>query len=180
MWILVLLSPVITKDELWLLVANVGWWRARGGPQSPARPCQASSVPTPAMRLSPGLARICPDQQDSVNSQVWKVQLDQWLPLRHCAPSLRLPRHVWCWQVFRYFVSWWQLITIFFFRFYLGYPAIGLLKFSTLGFFFIGHLVCVLTLNTWNILTSGLTPFFRLMWSSSQVRLSVQLMAAIT
>ena len=26
-------------------------------------------------------------------------------------------------------------------RFYLGYPAIGLLKFSTLGFFFIGHLV---------------------------------------
>ena len=27
-------------------------------------------------------------------------------------------------------------------RFYLGYPAIGLLKFSTLGFFFIGHLVC--------------------------------------
>ena len=29
-----------------------------------------------------------------------------------------------------------------FVRFYLGYPAIGLLKFSTLGFFFIGHLVC--------------------------------------
>ena len=28
-------------------------------------------------------------------------------------------------------------------RFYLGYPAIGLLKFSTLGFFFIGHLVCL-------------------------------------
>jgi TM2 domain-containing membrane protein YozV len=26
-------------------------------------------------------------------------------------------------------------------RFYLGYPAIGLLKFCTLGFFFIGHLV---------------------------------------
>ena len=26
-------------------------------------------------------------------------------------------------------------------RFYLGYPAVGLLKFSTLGFFFIGHLV---------------------------------------
>ena len=30
------------------------------------------------------------------------------------------------------------------FRFYLGYPAIGLLKFSTLGFFFIGHLVSTL------------------------------------
>lgn len=29
-------------------------------------------------------------------------------------------------------------------RFYLGYPAIGLLKFSTLGFFFIGHLVDVI------------------------------------
>merc|ERR1719334_1545892 len=29
-------------------------------------------------------------------------------------------------------------------RFYLGYPAIGLLKFSTLGFFFIGHLVDIL------------------------------------
>ena len=35
----------------------------------------------------------------------------------------------------------------FFVRFYLGYPAIGLLKFSTLGFFFIGHLVCVLTVK---------------------------------
>jgi len=29
-------------------------------------------------------------------------------------------------------------------RFYLGYPAIGLLKFSTLGFFFLGHLVDVI------------------------------------
>ncbi|KAL3870316.1 hypothetical protein ACJMK2_038392 [Sinanodonta woodiana] len=29
-------------------------------------------------------------------------------------------------------------------RFYLGYPAIGLLKFSTLGFFFLGQLVDVL------------------------------------
>lgn len=29
-------------------------------------------------------------------------------------------------------------------RFYLGYPAIGLLKFSTLGFFFIGHLVDII------------------------------------
>jgi TM2 domain-containing membrane protein YozV len=28
-------------------------------------------------------------------------------------------------------------------RFYLGYPAIGLLKFSTLGFFFLGHLLDV-------------------------------------
>ena len=26
-------------------------------------------------------------------------------------------------------------------RFYLGYPALGLLKFSTLGFFFLGHLL---------------------------------------
>ena len=26
-------------------------------------------------------------------------------------------------------------------RFYLGHPAIGLLKFSTLGFFFLGHLL---------------------------------------
>ena len=33
------------------------------------------------------------------------------------------------------------------FRFYLGYPAIGLLKFSTLGFFFIGHLVSILVLE---------------------------------
>ena len=32
-------------------------------------------------------------------------------------------------------------------RFYLGYPAIGLLKFSTLGFFFIGHLVSILILE---------------------------------
>ena len=29
-------------------------------------------------------------------------------------------------------------------RFYLGYPAIGLLKFSTLGFFFLGHLLDVI------------------------------------
>ena len=29
-------------------------------------------------------------------------------------------------------------------RFYLGYPAIGLLKFSTLGFFFLGQLVDIL------------------------------------
>ena len=29
-------------------------------------------------------------------------------------------------------------------RFYLGYPGIGLLKFSTLGFFFIGHLVSII------------------------------------
>lgn len=29
-------------------------------------------------------------------------------------------------------------------RFYLGYPAIGLLKFSTLGFFFLGQLIDVL------------------------------------
>ena len=26
-------------------------------------------------------------------------------------------------------------------RFYLGHPALGLLKFSTLGFFFLGHLL---------------------------------------
>eukprot|EP00095_Tigriopus_kingsejongensis_P002920 snap_masked-scaffold336_size202805-processed-gene-1.10 protein:Tk02920 transcript:snap_masked-scaffold336_size202805-processed-gene-1.10-mRNA-1 annotation:"tm2 domain-containing protein cg10795 precursor" len=29
-------------------------------------------------------------------------------------------------------------------RFYLGYPAIGLLKFSTLGFFFLGHLLDIM------------------------------------
>ncbi len=29
-------------------------------------------------------------------------------------------------------------------RFYLGHPAIGLLKFSTLGFFFLGHLLDVI------------------------------------
>ena len=29
-------------------------------------------------------------------------------------------------------------------RFYLGYPALGLLKFSTLGFFFLGHLLDVI------------------------------------
>ena len=29
-------------------------------------------------------------------------------------------------------------------RFYLGYPAIGLLKFCTMGFFFIGHLVDII------------------------------------
>jgi len=33
-------------------------------------------------------------------------------------------------------------------RFYLGYPAIGFLKFSTLGFFFIGHLVDVILIST--------------------------------
>ncbi|XP_052790253.1 TM2 domain-containing protein CG10795-like [Mya arenaria] len=33
-------------------------------------------------------------------------------------------------------------------RFYLGYPAIGLLKFSTLGFFFLGQLVDVLLIAT--------------------------------
>ena len=33
-------------------------------------------------------------------------------------------------------------------RFYLGYPAIGLLKFSTLGFFFIGHLVDIILIAT--------------------------------
>ena len=29
-------------------------------------------------------------------------------------------------------------------RFYLGYPAIGLLKFCTLGFFFLGHLLDIM------------------------------------
>ena len=29
-------------------------------------------------------------------------------------------------------------------RFYLGYPALGLLKFSTLGFFFLGHLLDIM------------------------------------
>ncbi|OWF50520.1 TM2 domain-containing protein 1-like [Mizuhopecten yessoensis] len=33
-------------------------------------------------------------------------------------------------------------------RFYLGYPAIGLLKFSTLGFFFLGQLVDILLIAT--------------------------------
>ena len=33
-------------------------------------------------------------------------------------------------------------------RFYLGYPAIGLLKFSTLGFFFIGHLLDIILIAT--------------------------------
>ena len=33
-------------------------------------------------------------------------------------------------------------------RFYLGYPALGLLKFSTLGFFFIGHLVDIILIAT--------------------------------
>lgn len=33
-------------------------------------------------------------------------------------------------------------------RFYLGYPAIGLLKFSTLGFFFLGQLVDVFLIAT--------------------------------
>lgn len=29
-------------------------------------------------------------------------------------------------------------------RFYLGHPALGLLKFSTLGFFFLGHLLDII------------------------------------
>lgn len=33
-------------------------------------------------------------------------------------------------------------------RFYLGYPATGVLKFATLGFFFIGHLVDVILIAT--------------------------------
>jgi len=33
-------------------------------------------------------------------------------------------------------------------RFYLGYPAIGFLKFSTLGFFFIGNLIDVILIST--------------------------------
>ncbi|XP_033732611.1 TM2 domain-containing protein CG10795-like [Pecten maximus] len=33
-------------------------------------------------------------------------------------------------------------------RFYLGYPAIGLLKFSTLGFFFLGQLVDIILIAT--------------------------------
>lgn len=33
-------------------------------------------------------------------------------------------------------------------RFYLGYPAVGLLKFSTLGFFFLGQLIDVLLIAT--------------------------------
>ncbi|TRY63015.1 hypothetical protein TCAL_00486 [Tigriopus californicus] len=33
-------------------------------------------------------------------------------------------------------------------RFYLGYPAIGLLKFSTLGFFFLGHLLDVMLIGS--------------------------------
>lgn len=31
-------------------------------------------------------------------------------------------------------------------RFYLGYPALGLLKFSTLGFFFLGQLLDIILL----------------------------------
>jgi len=33
-------------------------------------------------------------------------------------------------------------------RFYLGYPAVGLLKFSTLGFFFIGHIIDIILIAT--------------------------------
>ena len=33
-------------------------------------------------------------------------------------------------------------------RFYLGYPALGLLKFSTLGFFFLGHLLDIVLIGS--------------------------------
>lgn len=33
-------------------------------------------------------------------------------------------------------------------RFYLGYPALGLLKFSTLGFFFLGHLLDIILIGS--------------------------------
>ena len=33
-------------------------------------------------------------------------------------------------------------------RFYLGYPALGLIKFSTLGFFFLGQLIDVILIAT--------------------------------
>ena len=59
----------------------------------------------------------------SVDSQVWEVQLDQWLPLRHCAPSLRLPRHVWCWQVHRYFRVMMATICHFFRQVLSGLPC---------------------------------------------------------
>ena len=39
-------------------------------------------------------------------------------------------------------------------RFYLGYPAIGLLKFSTLGFFFLGQLVDILLIATQTVTPS--------------------------
>lgn len=39
-------------------------------------------------------------------------------------------------------------------RFYLGYPAIGLLKFSTLGFFFLGQLIDVLLIATQTVMPS--------------------------
>ena len=87
----------------------------------------------------------CEEEKSATSHQVWKLQLDQWIPLWHCASSLSLPRHVWCWQV-QTLISVFTLLDSvkYFVRFYLGYPAIGLLKFSTLGFFFIGHLVCQL------------------------------------
>lgn len=37
-------------------------------------------------------------------------------------------------------------------RFYLGYPAIGLLKFATLGFFFLGQLIDVLLIATQTVM----------------------------
>ena len=50
-------------------------------------------------------------------------------------------------------ISDWSNLTILIYdwlvcRFYLGYPAVGLLKFSTLGFFFIGHLVDIVLIAT--------------------------------
>ena len=41
----------------------------------------------------------CEEEKSATSHQVWKLQLDQWIPLWYCASSLSLPRHVWCWQV---------------------------------------------------------------------------------
>ena len=57
------------------------------------------------------------------------------------------------WSILTILISDWSILTILVsdwlvYRFYLGYPAVGLLKFSTLGFFFIGHLVDIVLIAT--------------------------------
>lgn len=58
-------------------------------------------------------------------------------------------------------------------RFYLGYPAIGLLKFSTLGFFFLGQLIDVLLIATQTVKPSDGSDYIIDYFGAGLVRITM-------
>jgi len=58
-------------------------------------------------------------------------------------------------------------------RFYLGYPAIGLLKFSTFGFFFLGQLIDVLLIATQTVTPSDGSDYVIDYYGAGIVKLSM-------